>query len=136
MQRSETQSISISVPPPVVFELVADPHRLPDWAPDFARTIRPDGDEWIVGTGEEETRIVVRVSSVHGTVDFLAAGLPAGVEIGAFSRVVANGRGSEYAFTQFFADDVSEAEITRRKAVVSAELQRVRELCEEGQVAP
>ncbi len=130
MQRSNTQSISIDAPPEAVLELVADATRLPEWAPDFAHTVRADGAAWIIGTGDAEVRIVVRVSQIHGTVDFLVPGLPPGVEAGAFSRVVANGRGSEYMFTQFFADELSDAEIARRKLVVADELQAVRALCE------
>jgi hypothetical protein len=130
MQRSDTQTISIDAPRQTVLDLVADPRELPRWAPDFARAIRADGEDWIVDTGDGELRIRVRVSREHGTVDFLAAGLPAGVEVGAFSRVVANGSGSEYAFTQFFADGTPDADVARQKAVVGDELRTLLALCE------
>ena len=129
--RSDTQSISIDAAPQTVLDLVADPTALPRWAPAFARAVRPHGDEWIVDTGHGELRIRVRVSSVHGTVDFLAAGLPPGVEVGAFSRVVANGGGSEFMFTQFFADGTPEVDIARQQDVVAVELLTVQRLCEE-----
>jgi hypothetical protein len=132
MQRCDIQSISIEASPQTVLELVADALRLPDWAPDFARTVRPDGDAWIIESGEDELRIRIRLSSEHGTVDFLAADVPAGVELGAFSRVVANGAGSEYSFTQFFSADLPDADVARRKAVVAEELRTVRKLCEES----
>jgi hypothetical protein len=128
MRRSDTQTISIDAPPAAVLALVGDPLRLPEWAPDFARAVRPDGEEWLVDQGgEAELRVRVRVSAELGTVDFLVAGLPDGVEIGAFSRVVANGRGSEYAFTQFIADD---GDLEQRRAVVASELETVRALSE------
>jgi hypothetical protein len=130
MQKSDTQTVSINVAPKVVLDLVGDASRLPEWAPDFARAIRPDGDQWIVDAVDGEIRIVVRVSREHGTVDILGAGLPEGVEIGVFSRVVANGEGSEYSFTQFFPDELPEADVTRRKATVAGELRAVRGLCE------
>jgi hypothetical protein len=127
MRRSDTQTISIDAPPAAVLDLVGDPARLPAWAPAFAATIRPDGEQWLVNPGPGEFAIDVRVSRELGTVDFLAAGLPAGVEVGAFSRVVANGKGSEFSFTQFLGpgDDLDE-----RRAVVAAELQAVRAICE------
>jgi hypothetical protein len=127
VQRSDTQSISIDAPPALVLALVGDPTRLPDWAPDFARAVRRDGDDWMIDTGSGELRIRVRVKHALGTVDFLAAGLPAGVEVGAFSRVIPNASGNEYTFTQFLA---REDDLEHRRAVVAAELETVRRLCE------
>ena len=109
MQRADTQTISIDAPRDVVLDLVADPPELPSW--------------------EGELRIRVRVSREHGTADFLAAGLPAGVEIGAFSRVVPNGRGCDYSFTQFLPGDMPDAEVDVRRAVVTDELDAVRRIC-------
>jgi len=37
-----------------VFAFVADPDNLPRWAPGFASAVRPDGDRWIVTSGETE----------------------------------------------------------------------------------
>ena len=129
MQLSDTQTIGIDAPRDVVLDLVADPAELPRWAPDFARAIRPEGEHWIVDTGAGDLRIVVRVSRELGTVDFLAAGLPDGIEAGAFSRVVANGRGCVFAFTQFLPADTPEAEVARRRVVVAEELQAVQRMC-------
>ena len=94
--RAETRSISIAAPPAVVLGYVGDPRCLPEWAPAFARGVRPDGEHWLVDTGEGELRIAVRVSPGHGTVDLLSADDPTR---GAFTRVVANHGGSEYLFT-------------------------------------
>ena len=132
MKRPETKSISIAAPRQTVLEFVGDPRNLPRWAPAFAPTIRPDGDAWVVGEvgSENAPRIIVRMSEEHGTVDFLAAGLPAGVELGAFSRVVANDDGSEYFFTLFFPEDATEDAIAKQMAVVEQELETVKSTCE------
>jgi Polyketide cyclase / dehydrase and lipid transport len=127
---SITQTISIGAPPQAVLDLVGDPHTLPRWAPDFAREVRPDGADWIVGNEAGEVRIRVRVSRELGTVDFLDADAPSGVERGAFSRVVANGAGSEFSFTQFFAPGAPDDEVLRQRDVVAGELRTVRALCE------
>lgn len=127
MRRAETRTISVNAPPDAVLELVGDPCNLPRWAPAFARAVRPDGDDWLIATGEGETRITLRVSREHGTVDLLAAANP---DRGAFSRVVPNGRGSEYLFTLFFSDDTDEDAVARQMAVVEQELRAVRALCE------
>jgi hypothetical protein len=125
--RAETRTISIAAPPATVLGYVGDPRRLPDWAPAFARGIRPDGEDWLVDTGEGELRIAVRVSPEHGTVDLLSADDPTR---GAFTRVVDNHGGSEYLFTLFFPEGTPEEVIARQMATVEAELETVRTHCE------
>jgi hypothetical protein len=130
MQQAVTRSISIAARPQVVMDLVADPLKLPQWAPVFARRIRPDGGDWIVESAGGELRINVRVSRGHGTVDFLARA-PPGVDVGAFSRVMTNGDGAEYMFTRFFAGGADEHVIAEQMAVVEEELRTVKALCED-----
>jgi hypothetical protein len=125
--RAETRSISIAAPPAAVLTVVADPQRLPEWAPAFARGVQPDGDAWLIDTGEGQARITVRVSREHGTVDLLRAADPTR---GAFSRVVPNHGGSEYLFTLLFPDGTPEDAVSRQMATVEDELAAVRALCE------
>jgi uncharacterized protein YndB with AHSA1/START domain len=124
---SETRAVSIDAPPGTVIEYLADPHQLPLWAPDFAESVRADGDQWVISSGGGEARILVRVDREHGTVDLLAAAEP---RIGAFSRVVPNRDGSEFLFTLLFGAGTPEADIERQMATVERELQTVREHCE------
>jgi hypothetical protein len=132
MQRSDTQSISIDAPREAVLALVTDPTAFPRWASGFARAVQLDGPDWLVETGEGEVRLRVRISPEHGTVDYLVAAALPEVEIGAFSRVVPNGRGCDYIFTRFFPDGMSATELADERAVVAVELQTVRALCERG----
>jgi hypothetical protein len=125
--RAETCSISIQAPPDAVVDFVADARTLPRWAPAFARAVRPDGADWLVDTGEAEIRVPVNVSRERGTVDIVGAADP---RRGVFTRVLANGEGSEYLFTQFFPDGTSEEAIARQLAVVEGELRAVRDACE------
>jgi hypothetical protein len=125
--RSETRSISIQAAPDTVLDFVGDARTLPRWAPGFARAIRPDGDHWLVDTGAGETCVAVLVSRERGTVDIVSGLDPSR---GVFTRVLANGEGCEYLFTQFFPESVSESDIAAQVAVVEGELQTVREACE------
>lgn len=125
--RTATRSISILAPPDVVLDFVGDGRTLPQWAPAFARAVRPDGEHWLVDTGEGEARIAVDVSRERGTVDIVAAADP---RRGVFTRVLGNGEGSEYLFTQFFPEEMSEEAIARQVAVVEGELRAVRDACE------
>ncbi|MFC5264678.1 hypothetical protein ACFPJ1_21410 [Kribbella qitaiheensis] len=65
--------------------------------------------------------------SQHGTIDILSADEP---RQGAYTRVLPNGTGSEYQFTLQFPHDAPEEAIAHQMAVVDAELQAVRTLCE------
>src|ERR1700754_4684722 len=100
---SVTQTISIDAPPDAVLAVVGDARNLPRWAPGFARSVRADGEGWIVDTGEREVRRHIPVSREHGTVDFLAR---PGAPHGLFTRVVGNGDGSQLTFV--FVGDGSE----------------------------
>jgi hypothetical protein len=123
MNRCETRSISIAAPPSTVLDFVGDARTLPRWAPAFTRTVEPDGAHWRIDGG----LVDVRVSRERGTVDIVAADDP---RRGAFSRVIANGAGSEYLFTLQFPDGAGEDAVARQMAVVEGELRAVRDACQ------
>jgi carbon monoxide dehydrogenase subunit G len=122
--RSVTRSISIQAPPEAVLDLVADATALPRWAPVFAQSVERDGDHWLVN---DQALIDLRVSRERGTVDIVSVEQP---RRGVYTRVLANGDGSEYLFTQFFADSVTDAEVQAQVTVVEGELERVKRLTE------
>ncbi|NIH84342.1 SRPBCC family protein [Amycolatopsis granulosa] len=123
-----TETISIAASPGTVFDLVSDPRQLPRWAPGVARSVRPDGDDWVLSNGENEARITVRASREHGVVDLLSA---QDRGQGVFTRVLPHGDGAEYQFTMFLPADAPDEAIAGQRAVVRGELDTVRALCEE-----
>jgi len=74
-----------------------------------------------------ELEIDVRTSREAGTVDIVSARDP---RRGVFTRVIGNGEGSEYLFTQLFPEGTSDDEIAGQVAVVDQELRTVRDVCE------
>lgn len=125
LPRAETRSISIEATPDSVFAFVADARNLPRWAPGFASAVRPEGDRWIVTSGETELTIAVVADQARGTIDLLAG---PELNIGAFSRVVPNGTGSEYLFTLFFPEGTPPEAVSAQMEAVDGELLAVREL--------
>ena len=123
----ETRSISIAAPPEAVLAVVGDARRLPDWAPAFATAVEPDGDHWLIGSGDGQFPIAVRVSEQHGTVDLVSTTDPTR---GAFTRVVPNQDGSEYLFTLSFPVDADPEAVRAQMETVETELQAVRALVE------
>jgi hypothetical protein len=122
--RSETRQISIKAEPAKVLELVGDARALPRWAPNFATTVEPDGEHWLVNG---ELGIDLRVDRELGTADILRTRDP---RTGAYSRVIPNGEGSEFLFTLFFPEGTEDAAVARQMAVVEEELRTIRALCE------
>jgi len=120
--RSVTSSISIQAPPEKVLDFVADARTLPQWAPGFAQSVEADGEHWLVNG---QARVALEVSRERGTVDIVSVEQP---RRGVFTRVLANGDGCEYLFTQFFPDAMSEEDVQRQVAVVEGELETIRRL--------
>ena len=114
---SDTRAVTIAAPPEQVFAFVANPENLPRWAVGFCRAIRRDTDvpdQWIVTTGQGNLPIRYVTEAALGVIDFYISPAP-GIELAAFSRVVRNGDGAEYVFTQLQApgmpDEVFQAQI-------------------------
>jgi hypothetical protein len=127
LKHSHTRSISIAAAPSDVLAFLADPYNLPRWAPAFARSVSERDGQLIVDTGKGDRLISMSVSGEGGTVDLLS---PADPRVGAFSRVLPNGDGSEFLFTLFFAPDADDSAVEAQMAVVDQELEAVRAFCE------
>jgi hypothetical protein len=129
MLESRTLNIRIACAPKKVADFVSDPRNLPRWASAFCKSVRPDGDNWIVETpnGPIGLRFVAR--NAFGVLDHYVTPVP-GVEIYVPLRVIANGDGSEVLFTLFRLPGMSEQDFERDAGMVErdlAELKRVLE---------
>jgi len=129
IMRSDTQTITIDAPRAEVLAFLADATNLPRWAPNFATTVRPDGDAWIVEQGGSEVRLRLEASVELGTVD-LHVTPPDGRTRTVYGRVLPNAAGAEFLFTMFHSDSRTEADIARQNAEVAEELRLVKTLCE------
>ncbi len=107
--RCDTQTVTIAARPADVHAFVGDGANLPRWAIGFAKSARRDHDKWIVTTAHGEVPTKVMVEEAAGTVDFHMEPAP-GVQSSAYARVVPNGDGAEFLFTQMqqpgMTDDV------------------------------
>ena len=126
--RSDTRSITIDSTPAHVFDFVADPTNLPKWAVGFCRSIRREGDRWIVETAHGDVPIRLSTHRDLGIIDFFFSPAP-GVELAAYSRVVPSGEGgAAYSFTQFQAPGMSEAVFEGQVKALVEELLALRSL--------
>lgn len=127
--KADTQTITIDADWRKVFEFVAQPRNLPHWARAFCQAIRLHGDAWLVTSPQGEVRVRYRTDAAVGVIDFHLTPAP-GVEAFAASRVVPNGTGSEYVFTQFQTPLMPDDLFTRQVHALQQELVTLKALLE------
>ena len=119
--RADTRAISIDADPAKVHDFLADPRNLPRWAVGFARSVRPDGDSWLVETSAGPMPVRIVAEPRTGTVDFVMTPAP-GTEARAASRVIGRPGGAEYVFTQFQGPGMTDDLFTANVRAIEHEL--------------
>jgi hypothetical protein len=127
--RSDTQSITIGTKPEHVLAFVGDGDNLPRWAIGFAKSVRSSGSGWLVTTAQGEVPTSITVDESAGTVDFCIEPAP-GAEATAYARVVPNGNGAEFVFTQMQQPGVQDEVFDQLVAAVGHELAALKALLE------
>jgi hypothetical protein len=127
--RADTKTIAIAASPDQVVDFLADPMNLPRWAVGFAKSVRREGDGWVVTTGGGEMTVRIVADRKLGVVDFYMSPAP-GVEAMAASRVVPAGSGVEYVFTQFQAPGTPDDVFVKNVQAVAHELTVLKALLE------
>jgi hypothetical protein len=125
--RSDTQSVTLPADHAEVFDFLANPENLPQWAVGFCRSIRRDGDGWLVDTGHEEVPMRFTTDATLGVIDFHFSPAP-GVDAVARSRVVPNDDDSEYLFTQFQTPDMPDEVFEAQRTTLADELEVLRRI--------
>jgi hypothetical protein len=127
--RSDTQSVTIAAARKAVLAFVSDGANLPRWAIGFAKSVRACESGWIVTTGQGEVPTSIVVDDATGTVDFRMEPAP-GSDATAYARVVPNGHGAEFVFTQFQQPGTPDEVFDQLVAAVSHELVALKALLE------
>jgi hypothetical protein len=127
--RADTQTIFIQAAPTKIVEFLADPQNLPRWAVGFAKAVRNENGRWRVTTGAGDMGISIEADARSGVVDFIMSPAP-NVEVAARSRVVSNGRGAEYLFTQFQSPEMPNEAFEKSVRTLQHELTVLRVLLE------
>ena len=71
--RSETVTTILSAPQQQVFEYRSDIERLPEWATEFARELRREGEDYKVVNGLGEFYFEIKADPETGVIDMFAA---------------------------------------------------------------
>ncbi len=122
-------TVEIAVPPDEVMAYASDPRHLPEWAPEFARSVTPEGAEWVVQTVEGPVRMRFTPPNAEGILDHVVH-LPNGEEVLNTLRVTAHGHGSQVSFLLLQRAGMSDAQFARDASLVQADLLRLKTLLE------
>ena len=124
MRRAATLSVSLGAPMERVFDFVSDPRNLHLWTVDFATEParrREGGDVYVVQTPRGPLDLFVRGDRATGVVDFFFG--RDGTYCSSPSRLVPNGDGCVYVFTQFEPPDAPPGLFERLVESVKKELE-------------
>lgn len=129
--QSLTLSISINRSPDDVYHFVSDIENLPRWA--FCKAVRQEASGWLMVTAEGEFPIRFVPSNEYRVLDHYVTVAP-GVVVYVPMRVLANpAGGSDVVFTLFRLPTMTDADFTRDKGMVEADLAKLKRLLESGQ---
>ena len=120
--RSATVTTVLSASQPAVFDYMADIEHLPEWATEFARELRREGDDYKVVNGLGEFFFAIEADPASGVVDMFAG--PAKDQMAVFpTRAVAlpDGR-TAYTFTMFQTPGMPDELFEAQHASVQREL--------------
>jgi len=115
-----------------VYDYVAHPPHIAEWAPGLGDRVERDGDDWYVHSPMGRVRVVFAPRNEFGVLDHEVT-LPGGERFYNPLRVVGYGDGSEIVFTVRRWPGMSDAELERDAAAVSADLRRLKQILETGE---
>jgi hypothetical protein len=106
--RSQTVTTVLPAPRDAVFNYMSDIEKLPEWATEFARELRREGEDYKVVNGLGEFYFEVRADPQTGVIDMFAG--PSKDRMAVFpTRAIAlpDGR-TAYSFTMFQGPDMTD----------------------------
>lgn len=122
--------VNIAAPVEQVAAVLADPERMPDWAPNFGHEVRRGGDHWIMETKTGPFKLRMAPKNDLGVADQWVTPPGATDEIHNAVRVTENGDGSLVVFHLFRQDGFTDEEFDHDESLVSADLRRLKGLIE------
>jgi len=134
MSEARTLSVFVDCTPDKVYEYVFNAENLPDWAGEFALSVRQDGREWKVGTPKGPVTLRFTPRNTLGVLDHYVTPLH-GPEALVPMRVVPNDYGSEVLITLFRGQGITEKSFREDEAAVKRDLAHLKSVMEKRTAA-
>jgi carbon monoxide dehydrogenase subunit G len=129
LPKSRTLSVSIDRSPAEVYGFVSNPENLPRWAPAFVRSVKKQGNDWIIETSDGPMRMRFVAQNELGVLDHYVK-LQNGVEVFNPMRVLANGAGSEVLFTALQPATMANERFVEDVAMIERDLRTLKSVLE------
>ena len=104
--RSATVTTVVRAPQPEVFKYLADIEHLPEWATEFARELRREGDDYKVINGLGEFYFAIKADPASGVIDMFAGPTKDAMAVFPTRAVTLPDGSTAYSFTMFQAPDM------------------------------
>src|ERR671915_1604484 len=104
--RTATVTTVLSASQPEVFEYLSDIERLPEWATEFARELRREGDDYKVVNGLGEFFFTIRSDPASGVIDMFAGPTKDSMAVFPTRAVELPDGRTAYSFTMFQTPDM------------------------------
>jgi hypothetical protein len=126
--KTATVTRVMEAPPTRVFDYMSDIEHLPEWATEFARELRREGDDYKVRNGLGEFFFAIRADRATGVIDMYAG--PTKDAMAVFpTRVLAlPGGGTAYSFTMFQGPGMPDALFDAQHASLQRELDNLQRI--------
>jgi hypothetical protein len=129
----ETRLISVSIArrPQEIYDFVADPKNLPQWASGLGSSIKHVDGEWVADTPNGPVKVRFAPQNDLGVLDHYVTIAP-GVVVYVPMRAVPNGSGSELIFTLFRQPGMTDQKFQQDAEWVMRDLNRLKTVLESG----
>jgi hypothetical protein len=104
--RSATVTTVLRAPQREVFEYLSDIDNLPEWATEFARELRREGDDYKVVNGLGEFFFAIRADPGSGVIDMFAGQAKEAMAVFPTRAVALPDGRTAYSFTMFQGPDM------------------------------
>jgi hypothetical protein len=104
--RSQTVTTVLDADQQTVFDYLSDIERLPEWATEFARELRRDGEDYKVVNGLGEFYFAIHADPSSGVIDMYAGPSKDAMAVFPTRTVSLPGGRTAFSFTMFQAPDM------------------------------
>jgi len=106
--RSETVTTILSAPQQQVFKYVSDIEKLPEWATEFARELKREGEDYKVVNGLGEFYFEIKADPATGVIDMFAGPIKGQLAIFPTRAVALPDGNTAFSFTMFQGPDIDD----------------------------
>ena len=130
--RSATVTTVLRAPQPAVFEYMADIEHLPEWATEFARELRREGDDYKVVNGLGEFYFTIEADPSSGVIDMFAGPTKDAMAVFPTRAVALPDGNTAYSFTMFQRPDMPDELFDAQYASLRREMDNIERLLDGG----